>query len=48
MLNRLNVNNFLLSGDPRDEERVNHGFSELSDLVKRAQSQTNNDFLRLR
>ncbi len=46
MLNRLNVNNFLLSGDPRDEERVNHGFSELSDLVKRAQSQTNNDFLR--
>ena len=46
MLNRLNLNNFLLSGDPRDEERVNHGFSELSDLVKRAQSQTNNDFLR--
>jgi methyl-accepting chemotaxis protein len=46
MLNRLNLNNFLLSGDPRDEERVNHGFSDLSDLVKRAQSQTNNEFLR--
>ena len=46
MLNRLNLNNFLLSGDPRDEERVNHGFSDLSDLVKRAQSQTSNDFLR--
>ena len=46
MINRLNLNNFLLSGDPRDEERVNRGFSELSDLVKRAQSQTNNDFLR--
>ncbi|HMD43411.1 MAG TPA: methyl-accepting chemotaxis protein [Candidatus Acidoferrum sp.] len=46
MINRLNLNNFLLSGDPRDEEKVNRGFSELSDLVKRAQSQTNNDFLR--
>ncbi len=46
MLNRLNLNNFLLSGDPRDEEKVNHGFSELSDLVKRGQSQTNNEFLR--
>jgi methyl-accepting chemotaxis protein len=46
MLNRLNLNNFLLSGDPRDEERVNRGFSELSDLVKRAQSQTSNEFLR--
>jgi methyl-accepting chemotaxis protein len=46
MLNRLNLNNFLLSGDPRDEEKVNHGFLDLSDLVKRAQSQTNNDFLR--
>jgi methyl-accepting chemotaxis protein len=46
MLNRLNLNNFLLSGDPRDEEKVNHGFSELSDLVKRGQSQTSNEFLR--
>ncbi len=46
MLNRLNLNNFLLSGDPRDEEKVNRGFSELSDLVKRGQSQTNNEFLR--
>ncbi len=46
MLNRLNLNNFLLSGDPRDEDKVNRGFSELSDLVKRGQSQTNNEFLR--
>jgi len=46
MLNRLNLNNFLLSGDPRDEEKVNRGFSELSDMVKRGQSQTNNEFLR--
>src|ERR1035438_6136228 len=46
MLNRLNLNNFLLSGDPRDEEKVNHGFVELGDLVKRGQVQTNNEFLR--
>lgn len=46
MLNRLNLNDFLLSGDPRDEEKVNHGFSDLSDLVKRGQSQTSNEFLR--
>ncbi|MBA0084009.1 MAG: hypothetical protein HRJ53_03345, partial [Acidobacteria bacterium Pan2503] len=25
MLNRLNMNNFLLSGDPRDEDKVNKG-----------------------
>jgi len=46
MQNRLNLNNFLLSGDPRDEEKVNRGFTELSDLVKRGQSQTRNEFLR--
>jgi len=46
MQNRLNLNNFLLSGDPRDEDKVNKGFTELSDLVKRGQSQTSNDFLR--
>ena len=46
MLNRLNLNNFLLSGDPRDEEKVNRGFSDLSDIVKHGQSQTSNEFLR--
>src|SRR6516162_10542833 len=46
MQNRLNLNNFLLSGDPRDEDKVNKGFTELSDLVKRGQSQTSNDYLR--
>ena len=46
MQNRLNLNNFLLSGDPRDEDKVNKGFTELSDLIKRGQSQTSNDFLR--
>src|SRR5277367_1741221 len=46
LLNRLNLNNFLLSGDPRDEEKVNRGFSDLNDAIKRGQTQTNNDFLR--
>jgi methyl-accepting chemotaxis protein len=46
MLNRLNLNNFLLSGDPRDEDRVNRGFTDLSDLIKRGQAQANNDILR--
>ena len=43
MLNRLNMNNFLLSGDPRDEEKVNKGLSDLSDLLKRGESQATND-----
>ncbi|HKF40118.1 MAG TPA: methyl-accepting chemotaxis protein [Candidatus Acidoferrum sp.] len=46
MQNRLNLNNFLLSGDPRDEDKVNHGFTELSDQLKRGQTQTANDYLR--
>jgi methyl-accepting chemotaxis protein len=46
MQNRLNLNNFLLSGDPRDEDRVNRGFTELSDLAKKGESQTASDFLR--
>ena len=29
MLNRNNLNNFLLSGDPRDEDKVNKGFGIL-------------------
>jgi methyl-accepting chemotaxis protein len=45
MTNRLNLNNFLLSGDPRDEDKVNHGFSEISDLIKRGQAQSSSDFL---
>jgi methyl-accepting chemotaxis protein len=40
MLNRHNMNNFLLSGDPRDEEKVNKGLTELSDLIKRGEAQT--------
>jgi methyl-accepting chemotaxis protein len=45
MQNRLNLNNFLLSGDPRDEDKVNHGFTDLADLVKQGESKTNNEFL---
>ena len=33
MLNRNNLNNFLLSGDPRDEEKVNHGIVDVADLA---------------
>jgi len=48
MLNRLTLNNFLLSGDPRDEEKVNKGMTELADTLKRgeAQSQSLSDTLR--
>ena len=43
MLNRLNLNNFLLSGDPRDEEKVNHGIADLNDLFHHAESETSNE-----
>jgi methyl-accepting chemotaxis protein len=43
MLNRHNMDNFLLSGDPRDEEKVNKGFGDINDLIKRGESQTNSD-----
>ncbi|HUL34370.1 MAG TPA: methyl-accepting chemotaxis protein [Candidatus Eisenbacteria bacterium] len=46
MQNRLNLNNFLLSGDPRDEDKVNKGFGDLADGVKAGESQTNSDLLR--
>jgi methyl-accepting chemotaxis protein len=46
MQNRLNLNNFLLSGDPRDEDKVNRGFTDLSDLIKRGESQSNNEILK--
>ena len=43
MLNRLNMNNFLLSGDPRDEDKVNKGLTAMSDLIKRGEAQASND-----
>ena len=42
MLNRLNMNNFLLSGDPRDEDKVNKGLTDMADLVRRGEVQASN------
>ena len=46
MLNRNNLNNFLLSGDPRDEDKVNHGLTDITELIKRGESQAGSDVLR--
>jgi len=46
MLNRLNLNNFLLSGDPRDEEKVTRGLQELTEIMKRGESQAGSELLR--
>lgn len=46
MLNRLSLNNFLLSGDPRDEEKVTRGMQELSEAVKRGEAGSGSDLLR--
>src|SRR5882724_4212086 len=46
MLNRLNLDNFLLSGDPRDEEKVNKGINELNDTLKQGEAQLSADALR--
>jgi methyl-accepting chemotaxis protein len=46
MLNRLNLNNFLLSGDPRDEEKVNRGLQDITELFKHGQAQAGSDFVR--
>ncbi|HTQ61644.1 MAG TPA: methyl-accepting chemotaxis protein [Candidatus Solibacter sp.] len=43
MLNRHNMDNFLLSGDPRDEEKVNKGFSDISALITHGEAQTTSD-----
>src|ERR1700731_3643076 len=43
MLNRNNLNNFLLSGDPRDEEKVNRGLVDLGEMIKRSESQSGTD-----
>ena len=46
MLNRLNMDNFLLSGDPRDEEKVNKGFSQIADLIKGGEAKSGSDKLK--
>ena len=47
MQNSLNLNNFLLSGDPRDEEKVNKGMADITDAMKRSEAQVGNDALRM-
>jgi methyl-accepting chemotaxis protein len=46
MLNRNNLNNFLLSGDPRDEDKVNHGLVDITEIIKRGEAQAANEALR--
>src|SRR5438552_10463916 len=46
MLNRLNMNNFLLSGDPRDEEKVNKGLTDITDQIKRGESNASSEAVR--
>jgi methyl-accepting chemotaxis protein len=46
MLNRLNMNNFLLSGDPRDEEKVNKGLTDIIDQIKRGESNAPSEAVR--
>ena len=46
MLNRLNLDNFLLSGDPRDEEKVTRGLQDVGEIMKRDESQAGSDVLR--
>src|SRR5260370_24603274 len=46
MLNRLNMNNFLLSGDPRDEEKVTKGLMDISDQIRRGESQASSEAVR--
>src|SRR3984893_5192454 len=46
MLNRLNLNNFLLSGDPRDEEKVTRGIQDVADIMKRGESEAGSEVLR--
>ena len=43
MLNRHSMDNFLLSGDPRDEEKINKGFADITDEIKRGESQATID-----
>src|SRR5712672_1423114 len=45
MLNRLNMNNFLLSGDPRDEEKVTRGLQEMTETMKRGETQASKEAL---
>jgi methyl-accepting chemotaxis protein len=46
MRNRLDLNNFLLSGDPRDEEKVSKGLTAMAELIKRGEVQSSTESLR--
>src|SRR5258708_1327165 len=46
MQNRLNLSSFLLSGDPRDEEKVNKGITELSSVLKQGEAKASSDSVR--
>jgi methyl-accepting chemotaxis protein len=46
MLNRNNLNNFLLSGDPRDEENVERGLTNVFDSIRQGESQSSSNTLR--
>ena len=46
MQNRLDMNNFLLSGDPRDEEKVNKGLTDIADRIKSGEAKVSNDAVR--
>jgi methyl-accepting chemotaxis protein len=46
MQNRLNLSSFLLSGDPRDEEKVGKGIAELSNVLKQGESKASSDSVR--
>ncbi len=43
MQNRLHLQNYLLSGDTRDVEKMNDGVRRLADALQRAQGLANND-----
>ncbi|HYL11242.1 MAG TPA: methyl-accepting chemotaxis protein [Candidatus Acidoferrales bacterium] len=46
MQNRLNLSSFLLSGDPRDEEKVSKGIAELSNVLKQGQVKASSESVR--
>jgi len=47
MSNRLNLDNYLLSGDPREEDKVQKGILELSETIKKGESRATTERLRV-
>ncbi len=46
MSNRLNLRNFLLSGDSRDEQKCTRGLADLAELLRRTVAQTKSELVR--